>query len=656
MKKLLLLTLVFSLNMFMIGNARAGTTYLNDCAYLVNPMETYVLTTDINTTDTNCFFVWGPNDIILDCQNHYINFGDWWGGTLTYGIRILDSNNVTIKNCILTNWRLGILASANYTTIINNTLDRNVNYGVTLGGFNNIAMNNTVNSSDTGILISGESNNVTKNTFNRNGFSIFLRGKNHFVLNNLIYNSIEVGVRIVNANNSMISDNLFDSNGNGIIEEGSNNIITNNEIINSVWNGISLGGSNDIMTNNIIANSTYHGIHVYNSNYNLIYNNLLNNTVNWWLSSLIPLCYWNTTKTLGTNIIGGPYIGGNYWTNLNGNGYSDNCVDVNYDGFCDESYQLNENNIDYLPITHYIAGSTTTSTTTTSTTTIPILRVTSIEFWYGGPLNTTYYTHDIPISVSVWAYYGGLVGTHPSQYIKYSLDNRPNVTLCENCQQFYGVNMTIPNGVHTLTYYGLCIDTQQDSCGGITEFSASITFKVLAGPRIIDVQFDNVSPDNTTYYTNNIPVFASVWERIEGVGYGWGHSYYIKYSLDNQPNVTLCENCQQFYGLDITVPNGVHTFAFYGYTSNWRNLPCDITEFGYSFIFTVKLDSDNDGVFDTEDKCPNTVGQQLVYGCSCQQILDLKPGVDAGEYRNGCSQGTIEVFTKAIGWAKDLFG
>jgi len=104
--------------------------------------------------------------------------------------------------------------------------------------------------------------------------------------------------------------------------------------------------------------------------------------------------------------------------------------------------------------------------------------VTSIEFWYGGPLNTTYYTNDIPISVSVWAYYGGLVGTHPSQYIKYSLDNQPNVTLCDNCQQFYGVNITVPNGVHTLTYYGYCSNTQQDSCGDITEFSASIVFTV----------------------------------------------------------------------------------------------------------------------------------------------------------------------------------
>jgi len=68
------------------------------------------------------------------------------------------------------------------------------------------------------------------------------------------------------------------------------------------------------------------------------------------------------------------------------------------------------------------------------------------------------------------------------------------------------------------------------------------------------------------------------------------------------------------------------------------------------------LDSDNDSIPDSEDKCPNTIGEQLVYGCSCEQILKLKPGEDTATNREGCSKGIVEVFTKGIGWAKDLFG
>jgi parallel beta-helix repeat protein len=72
----------------------------------------------------------------------------------------------------------------------------------------------------------------------------------------------------------------------------------------------------------------------------------------------------------------------------------------------------------------------------------------------------------------------------------------------------------------------------------------------------------------------------------------------------------------------------------------------------YPFAQMNGWDLDGDGVLYYEDKCQNTIGEQLIYGCSCKQILDLKPGEDSGE----CSKGIIEVFTKAIGWAKDLFG
>jgi len=68
-------------------------------------------------------------------------------------------------------------------------------------------------------------------------------------------------------------------------------------------------------------------------------------------------------------------------------------------------------------------------------------------------------------------------------------------------------------------------------------------------------------------------------------------------------------------------------------------------------------DKDKDGIADINDKCPNTLigKEQLVYGCSCDQILKLKPGEDTLENRRGCSQGIIDTFTKAIGWAQNLF-
>lgn len=117
----------------------------------------------------------------------------------------------------------------------------------------------------------------------------------------------------------------------------------------------------------------------------------------------------------------------------------------------------------------------------------------------------------------------------------------------------------------------------------------------------------------------------------------------------------------------------------------------------------VMTDSDGDGVFDSQDKCPGTILPESVprgkllprhyaevdgdrifetakitkgkcegdkeedykrcrlevvdskytltdtYGCSCEQILKLKPGKDTDEYKYGCSQETIDVFIKKIG-------
>jgi hypothetical protein len=88
---------------------------------------------------------------------------------------------------------------------------------------------------------------------------------------------------------------------------------------------------------------------VSDSNNNTIYNNLFNNTKNFDIS--ISTSKMNITKTKKTNIVGGPYIGGNFWDYPNGTGFSRTCTDSDNDGICDTSLTLDINNIDYLPLT-----------------------------------------------------------------------------------------------------------------------------------------------------------------------------------------------------------------------------------------------------------------------------------------------------------------
>ena len=83
---------------------------------------------------------------------------------------------------------------------------------------------------------------------------------------------------------------------------------------------------------------------------NTIYNNYFNNVNNTLINSEANNS-WNTSKIAGTSIVGGPYLGGNYWANPNGTGFSENCTDADKDGIADSSYEIINGTFDYLPLT-----------------------------------------------------------------------------------------------------------------------------------------------------------------------------------------------------------------------------------------------------------------------------------------------------------------
>lgn len=147
------------------------------------------------------------------------------------------------------------------------------------------------------------------------------------IQNNKISN-FNIGVGVYNFNGggggSIINNNIFDC-GEGIL------------LLSTLDNKIS---------GNRISNCGM-GIDMADSYGTLIYNNNFNNNIN--VQSAAD-SVWNTEKISGTNIIGGPYIGGNYWATPAGNGFSQTHQDTNGDGFAEEPYELDEENIDYLPL------------------------------------------------------------------------------------------------------------------------------------------------------------------------------------------------------------------------------------------------------------------------------------------------------------------
>jgi parallel beta-helix repeat protein len=148
------------------------------------------------------------------------------------------------------------------------------------------------------------------------------------------------GICLWYSTKNIVSKNKANNNGasGGILfANADSNTLLGNTISNN-QRGIYFATSHDnTLSSNFIQKNGKLGLFVCGkSKRNLIYNNYFNEnkiTVQTGVGNA-----YNIEKTEGTNIVGGPYIGGNYWANLDGTGFSQKAVDKNEDGISDSAY------------------------------------------------------------------------------------------------------------------------------------------------------------------------------------------------------------------------------------------------------------------------------------------------------------------------------
>lgn len=363
MKRKYKINLIFLIlfNLLIIPNILAVD--ISNCSNLNITGTIYYLTQNI--TNSNYFYCLNitASNITLDCRGYTIDFNSsLGGGTTRTGININRASdvytNITIKNCILSDWVYGLYLYRAHNNYIENWNTTRNSKGIefnyanfnTVKNFNGIAndMALSFSNSNNNTIINGNVSDCTQNPHGAitiGGNSQYNKFINIFFLNNMVHSFKTMTGAY---NNYLINCTfLWNMYGNTpvYLELGSGS--TNIEGCTFRNSCLDFVSSGNVVKDSKFINSCFN-LHREN---NKIYNNIFNGTSPNFFASGGNYNAWNITKQLGTRIYSdGKYIGGNYYTNSVKTGYSDTCLDLDRNGFCDTPNTHTFNNIDYLTL------------------------------------------------------------------------------------------------------------------------------------------------------------------------------------------------------------------------------------------------------------------------------------------------------------------
>ena len=319
--------------------------FISSCSDLSYANTIYKLSSNVSINGATCFNFTADNTT-LDCKGHSITGNNITGAYGIYTTKY-NINNMTIKNCVISNFSIGIyFYFAQNSMIDNTTVSTTKAYSFPDGGgiliypyanYNTIKNSNVNAPSGYSIMfnVGSSYNNIINTTSTSGGIDIL--DSNYNMFNNITgLSTDDISIALQNSNNNTITNSRFNgySNSDGALSISGGS--QNNTIANSTINGLTGGRAITIKNinttrntfiNNTILNATTLTYLDSNTAGNKFYWNNFTGT-GYWVENYNETNMFNTTNSTGTRQ-------GNYYQ-----GITDyNISDSNSDGWGDSGTQ-----------------------------------------------------------------------------------------------------------------------------------------------------------------------------------------------------------------------------------------------------------------------------------------------------------------------------
>jgi len=358
--------------------------------------------------------------------------------------------------------------------------------------------NNILRSHDSGIYSVYSNSNVIENNWVSESYAgIILSSfcKDNKISDNYVFGNTR-GIDLSNhANHNNVENNKIGQNTYGISISLDNNSIIGNQIINNhvgIYEDLEYGPTQE---------------------YTIFRNNLVNNTKQLDLGSQ-SVHVWDDG------------LEGNYWSNYNG-------TDFNHDGIGDTSNRINERNTDNYPLMGMFSSFNTSYGYYAN-----VISNSTLETFQHFRSNNTIKMH---VSNMTSKQTFGFCRV----YVPKDLIYPPyTVVIDDGLTEVLYFNGTLyDNGTYRWIYFAYQHSTHDVAIQGFPPPDTS--------PPLISI----ISPKNTVYSTNDVPLTFTVNESTSWIGY----------SSDGKMNVTITGNTT-LYGL----LNGVHSLTVYARDNAWN--------------------------------------------------------------------------------------